>query len=62
MKSSGGIPPHDVRRIAVATGLDPRPVLKVIAGESVRRSTLLLVTRAAQELGITLPTRETTAA
>ncbi|MDB4930074.1 MAG: hypothetical protein JWM10_2558 [Myxococcaceae bacterium] len=62
MTRGNGISPHDVRRLAVATGLDPRPVLKVIAGESVRRSTLLSVTRAARELGITLPQRETAAA
>lgn len=57
-----GINPHDLRRLAVATELDPRAVLRALAGERVRRSTRTLVTRAARELGLALPTPETLAA
>ena len=57
-----GITPHDLRRIAVATELDPRAVDRCLSGEAVRRSTRALVTRAARELGINLPTRESVAA
>ena len=54
--------PHDLRRLAVATELDPRAVLRCLAGEPVRRCTRTLVTRAARELGINLPTLENLAA
>lgn len=52
---------HDLRRIAVATELDPRAVQRCLDGAPVRRSTRTLVTRAARELGIALPTPETAA-
>lgn len=61
MKRSA-ITPHDLRRLAVATELDPRAVLRCLSGEPVRRCTRTLVTRAARELGITLPSRENVAA
>ena len=54
--------PHDLRRLAVATELDPRAVLRCLAGEPVRRSTRTLVNRAAHDLGIALPTLELAAA
>lgn len=56
------ITPHDLRRLAVATELDPRAVSRCLAGEPVRRSTRTLVTRAARDLGVTLPEGETAAA
>lgn len=57
-----GITPHDLRRIAVATEMDPRAVSRCLAGAPVRRSTQTLVTRAARELGIPFPALELTAA
>lgn len=54
--------PHDLRRLAVATELDPRAVLRCLAGEPVRRCTRTLVTRAARDLGLTLPGDATAAA
>jgi hypothetical protein len=57
-----GITPHDLRRLAVATKLDPRAVLRCLAGEPVRRTTRTLVARAARELGVTIPTVENAAA
>jgi|GEM_PF-2996032 len=56
-----GITPHNRRRLSVATELDPRAIDRCLAGEPVRRSTRTLVTRAARELGITLPTLENAA-
>lgn len=56
------ITPHDLRRLAVATELDPRAVRRCLAGEPVRRSTRTLVTRAARDLGVTLPNERTPAA
>jgi len=53
---------HDLRRIAVATELDPRAVRRAIIGASVRRSTRALVMRAAADLGINLAPPETAAA
>jgi hypothetical protein len=53
--------PHEVRRISVATGLDPRAVVRAIAGTRSRLSTQTLVNRAVRELGIHLPTENTTA-
>ena len=50
------IDPHDLRRFCVATEFDPRAVPRCLAGEPVRRSTRTLVTRAARELRVTLPT------
>lgn len=57
-----GLTPHDLRRLAVATELDPRAVLRAIAGEPVRRSTRTLVARAARELGVDLAPTEGVAA
>lgn len=56
------ITPHDLRRLAVATELDPRAVLRCLAGEPVRRSTRTLVLRAARDLGVPFPTMENAAA
>jgi hypothetical protein len=46
------VTPHDLRRLAVATELDPRAVVRCLNGEPVRRSTRTLVFRAALELAI----------
>lgn len=46
---------HDIIRIAAAAGIDPSAVRRYLRGDSVRRSTVTLVTRAASDLGITLP-------
>ena len=47
--------PHDLRRLAVATELDPRAVQRCLDGKPVRRSTRTLVARCAAELGIEIP-------
>nr|MBK7065261.1 hypothetical protein [Deltaproteobacteria bacterium] len=62
MRNGTGLTPHQIRQLCVATALDERPVVNAIAGRKVRPSTLLLVTRAARELGINLPSMETVAA
>jgi hypothetical protein len=62
MRNGTGLTPHQIRQLCAATALDDRPVVNAIAGRRVRPSTLLLVTRAARELGITLPTPENAAA
>lgn len=49
---SARVSPHDLRRIAVATELDPRAVLRCLAGEPVRRCTRTLVALAVVNLGI----------
>ncbi|TAK22961.1 MAG: hypothetical protein EPO40_27180 [Myxococcaceae bacterium] len=61
MRNGTGLTPHQIRQLCVATALDDRPVVNVLLGRKVRPSTLLLVTRAARELGIALPTLETAA-
>ena len=53
------VTPHDLRRLAVATELDPRAVVRCLNGEPVRRSTRTLVHRAAQELGIDIEAPKT---
>ena len=61
MRNRTGLTPHQIRQLCAATALDDRPVVNVLLGRKVRPSTLLLVTRAARELGIALPTLETAA-
>jgi hypothetical protein len=46
---------HDLRRLAVAAEVDPRAVQRCLAGRPVRRSTRMLVIRAAADLGIDIP-------
>jgi DNA-binding LacI/PurR family transcriptional regulator len=54
--------PHDVRRVAVAAGCDPRTVLRRLAGARQPCTTRARVDAALRELGLTSPAASATAA